>query len=435
MATPYEQLSMEQVGNYDEEGLRRLIQARLAQAQPTVNQQSNAAPQSSALVKSKQAAGSMPIDAKDLASYFLDQYQSLSSQGNELFSSDPDYSKLQEYARARSQGGDAAMLNALAAQYAGEGFAPLQAQYLKRAASAQDPLKLSGGILTPDGSFLKDPAAERDARARLLMSRADLAGRLGSNLISSRDRSDVMLAKALAAANATRKQQGGTFALPDGTIVSAVFDPDSGKRFYQNKGGMFELPHDARPTVPSAAGPLSTQQFFKLTQDLALEESGVKKLDRYLETQGDANVGLQRLADQISGNIKTLFAGQLDPKELSARTGQGQLQALLGLFRTDIVGPGVMTEYDAQRVLMAIGGDFTALQNPQVVRKLLGEIMQDKQNRINLMKRQVDYNSRFFPGVYAPAPTPPGSPGATSASQPQPGKTRIKYDAEGNQIQ
>ena len=32
MATPYEQLSMEQVGNYDEEGLRRLIQARLAQA-------------------------------------------------------------------------------------------------------------------------------------------------------------------------------------------------------------------------------------------------------------------------------------------------------------------------------------------------------------------------------------------------------------------
>ena len=226
MAAPYEQLSMEQVGNYDEEGLRRLIQARLAQAQPVPAAAPQPAPQSSALVKAKQAATSMPTEAKDLASYFLQQYQDLSSQGNELFSSDPDYSKLQEYARTRSQGGNAAMLNALAAQFAGESFAPIQAQYLKRAAAAQDPLKLSGGILTPDGSFLKDPSAERDARARLLMSRADLAGRLGSNLISSRDRSDVMLAKALQAANATRKQQGGTFALPDGTIVSAVFDPD-----------------------------------------------------------------------------------------------------------------------------------------------------------------------------------------------------------------
>lgn len=75
-----------------------------------------------------------------------------------------DTTALQNYAKQQGQSGEAAMLNALAAQYAGEQFQPVQAQFLKRAMAAQEPMKLGAGMLTPDGQYLKDPFAARDSR-------------------------------------------------------------------------------------------------------------------------------------------------------------------------------------------------------------------------------------------------------------------------------
>lgn len=65
-----------------------------------------------------------------------------------------------------------ATLNALAAQFAGEGFQPVQAQFLKRAAAAADPMKVGGGVLTPQGQFIKDPMAARDTRRAALERQA-----------------------------------------------------------------------------------------------------------------------------------------------------------------------------------------------------------------------------------------------------------------------
>ena len=118
---------------------------------------------------------------------------------------------------------------------------------------------------------------------------------------------------------------------------------------------------------------------------------------------GDANIGVQRWADQVAVNAKTLFGSEeLTPKQLASMEGPAQLQALLGLFRVDIVGPGVMTEYDAQRVIQALGGNFDALQNPEVVRNILQDIRAGKERRIAEMERQVQYSAPFFPGVYDP---------------------------------
>ena len=85
---------------------------------------------------------------------------------------DVDTAALQAFARQQGQGGEQAMLNALAAQYAGESFQPVQAQFLKRAAAAQEPMKIGGGMLTPDGQYLKDPFAARDARRASLERQA-----------------------------------------------------------------------------------------------------------------------------------------------------------------------------------------------------------------------------------------------------------------------
>lgn len=87
-------------------------------------------------------------------------------------SQDVDTSALQAFARQQGEQGQTAMLNALAAQYAGENFQPVQAQFLKRAAAAQEPMRVGGGMLTPGGEFIKDPFATRDARRTALERQA-----------------------------------------------------------------------------------------------------------------------------------------------------------------------------------------------------------------------------------------------------------------------
>jgi len=104
----------------------------------------------------------------------------LYQQGADLYNADPDMSQLQAYARNRGQEGQGAMLNALAAQFAGESFQPVQAQYLKRAAAAQDPMKVGGGMLTADGQFIKDPFATQDKKAEFLLQQAKAYGQMAN---------------------------------------------------------------------------------------------------------------------------------------------------------------------------------------------------------------------------------------------------------------
>lgn len=89
----------------------------------------------------------------------------LAREAGDIETAEPDLTSAQEYLRKRSEGGDMAMLNALAAQFAGERFEPVQAQFLKRAASAREPMKLGSGFLTPQGEFVRDTFAEAERKA------------------------------------------------------------------------------------------------------------------------------------------------------------------------------------------------------------------------------------------------------------------------------
>lgn len=124
----------------------------------------------------------------------IDSYRSkaadLYKQGSELYSSEPDYSQFQNFARQRSEQGEGAMLNALAAQYAGEGFAPVQQQYLKKAAAARDPMKMGSGIITAEGEFLKDPEAANTKKAEFLLQQAKAYETMAATAETARERLD-----------------------------------------------------------------------------------------------------------------------------------------------------------------------------------------------------------------------------------------------------
>lgn len=88
-----------------------------------------------------------------------------------------DMSAIQAYARQQGESGKSAMLNALAAQFAGEQFQPVQGQYLKRAMAAQEPMRVGKGMITPDGQYILDPGAKREAKIGRLSREAEFAER------------------------------------------------------------------------------------------------------------------------------------------------------------------------------------------------------------------------------------------------------------------
>lgn len=112
----------------------------------------------------------------------------LYKQGSDIYSQEPDFSQFQNFAKQRAQQGDAAMLNALAAQFAGEGFAPVQEQYMKKAAASRDPMKLGSGVITAEGEYLKDPEVAQNKKAEFLLQQAKAYENMAATADTARER-------------------------------------------------------------------------------------------------------------------------------------------------------------------------------------------------------------------------------------------------------
>jgi hypothetical protein len=77
----------------------------------------------------------------------------------------PDRKAMTEAYGKRAAAGDDQMLLAMAAQQAGPSFAPMQAHFLKQSAAAQEPMKMAGGTMTPQG-FVEDPGYQTELAAK-----------------------------------------------------------------------------------------------------------------------------------------------------------------------------------------------------------------------------------------------------------------------------
>ena len=69
-------------------------------------------------------------------------------------------------------------------------------------------------------------------------------------------------------------------------------------------------------------------------------------------------------------------------------------QQLLGKNRTDVLGPGVMTENDAKRLERALG-DFGAGSSFEVVRRAIGEILEGKKSSEKRFINQYNAQRRY----------------------------------------
>ena len=142
-------------------------------------------------------------------------------------------------------------------------------------------------------------------------------------------------------------------------------------------------------------GTLTGKQFTDLRDNLKSDKVSLTRLKSYFENQQGSNTGLDRLTDQFLTTVKTLMTKkELTQEELKLAVARGQVQGLLGAFRIETVGGGVMTEQDALRVLRNLGGDVNIFQNPEVVRTQLKRLFEDK--LLGYDTKIEDYNAQLI---------------------------------------
>lgn len=155
---------------------------------------------------------------------------------------------------------------------------------------------------------------------------------------------------------------------------------------------------------PSTAGEESRYfsdfgAFRKESSELLSTEQAIGRLNNYLDNLQKTPIGMQRLYQKITTAIKTIAGdSDLTEQEVAQKIASGNLQGLVGSNRLEIAGPGVLTEQDWQRILDALGGDVSLLQNPSIVYPLINDILE---NKIKTYNEKADfYNAAVDSGNY-----------------------------------
>lgn len=264
----------------------------------------------------------------------------LQDQAAAIEAAEPDISALQDYARQQGQAGDSAMLNALAAQFAGENFAPVQTQFLKRAAAAKEPMKIGGGMLTPDGQFVRDPFATRERELTrfdrligaerddiLAAERAEIArqDRLDREAQRNRDsQRDYELRESLA----QFRMRGGS-GQQAGSFSQSGFTPQGQQVVTNTKSGVsyvLSLQPDGTPNYTPYQGPMIPKTTFEKEAGAAADLSAVAaRADRLVQQveENPSAFGLRSAAvAAVPGALQGYAAKAvgLTPKQLEARS-------------------------------------------------------------------------------------------------------------------
>ena len=167
---------------------------------------------------------------------------------------------------------------------------------------------------------------------------------------------------------------------------------NQGEFYLRPSGGgqMIPLPINAQRRTPTALArsTLTGQQFIKLHERINFNEQSITALVDYWKKVKDSSQGWRLLASQFVGEFNTVFGNRLTSQQLTDMTQSGRLQGLLGRFRKEVVGGGVLTEQDAERVISRLGNDVSALRSPEVVADAIRSIMKQKVDTYNNVDRK-----------------------------------------------
>ena len=212
-------------------------------------------------------------------------------------------------------------------------------------------------------------------------------------------------------------QNKGIYRDKSGNIIGEVnFDASTGQFFQFDTNGQRQI-LDMKELTPVTDATFaktipSIKEFGDLSEKLQTDIGSMRQLEKYMTAINNTNEGFARLADDLAASAKTLLSSYLGadyaslaPEELNLRISRGLQQGLIGRFRLETVGGGVMTEQDALRIIQNLGGDVNLLQNKEVVSKQIENLFQAKKSSFERDKKRYDialdqvYRSQGFEDI------------------------------------
>lgn len=171
-------------------------------------------------------------------------------------------------------------------------------------------------------------------------------------------------ARRASGSQSAQKTSPKTYLLPDGkTTAETYFDKISGQRLVS--GTNEPLPAGS---LEFGAGDVPKfKNLLEFNEKVTEEEQKLIALDKYKNALETAPEGLGRTVQAMNMILQTLSTNpEFKKGDLATGRARAMLQGLIGRYKDDIVGGGVMTEQDALRVIEALGGQVSAF-NPSAL--------------------------------------------------------------------
>jgi len=177
----------------------------------------------------------------------------------------------------------------------------------------------------------------------------------------------------------------------DGEWVRRYRD-DSGEMVTESK------PDEWMPLSAAKGATPTGTQFIEMLEELRDTESGLQSIESFAASREDAGTGVEFLKNRMGGLFKTLLGSKqkLSEGELNAMLSSGRLRALVGKFRVETVGPGIMTEEDARRIEDALGGALLT-GNPEKVEIMLEDLINSRRQRAALLRTNLKASQALNP--------------------------------------
>ena len=202
-------------------------------------------------------------------------------------------------------------------------------------------------------------------------------------------------------------QPGGIFKRNDGTgdPVSSVVDA-KGRYFTQDAQGN-RVPLNLGEYSPASRSEdkfYTAEGFGKLGIEVVQQRNQLSAINDFLKTtEGLSEGGFQRQMDSFFRKVKNAAGAPLNEQEKALGESKARQQRLLGSIKNEVLGPGVLTDQDADRLYEAMGGDIEGLfTNIETVRKTLMDIMKQKRDFYMQNLSMYNYNAKE---KYTMAPT------------------------------
>ena len=112
------------------------------------------------------------------------------------------------------------------------------------------------------------------------------------------------------------------------------------------------------------------------------ESNAVKVLQRFRASREISQEGFAEFVTNLKGKIQNFVGQDLDPQAMRNAVARAGFQALLGRIRIDVLGPGVLTEIDAQRLIEAMGG-YGTTSDRETTLFLIDQLIEDKKRAID----------------------------------------------------